>query len=301
MTEWSTKRRPNRFTICLLAVALLIGSIGGINFVSAEVTSGDRPVFIPINPCRLVDTRSGDLTVGPKNAPIGPGKTITVTAHGANGECTDTSVIPTDAVSLSLNVTAVGPTSNTFLTFWGDGRNPGTSNLNPRAGGAPTPNSVNTPLSSSGTFNIYNDRGNVNVVVDVNGYYATHNHDDRYVRLDQGPSGSTDFRASGTVVTDSAASMLVGTSAPDGVALGIVRNGVGDYTLSLTGLDEALTAVVMLTAFGDATDEEARVCSLGNVVPGATSYSADIDCFGPDAGVEDISARDASFQFLILG
>ncbi len=167
------------------AVAITLGAagLGGLNIANADVSEGDRPVFIPINPCRLVDTRPGDLTVGPRATPIGAEETITVTAHGTNGECTGTSTIPTDALSLSLNVTAVDPTSNTFLTFWGDGPNPGTSNLNPRAGGGPTPNAVNTPLSSAGTFNIFNERGNVNVIVDVNGYYANHNHDDKYAQL----------------------------------------------------------------------------------------------------------------------
>ena len=76
------------------------------------------------------------------------------------------------AVGLATNVTITGPTSNTFVTLWGDGPNPGTSNLNPRAGGSPTTNSVNTPLSATGTFNIFNNKGTTNVIVDVNGYYA---------------------------------------------------------------------------------------------------------------------------------
>ncbi len=163
------------------ALAVTFGAVGlgGLNVASAGLSDGDRPVFVPIDPCRLVDTRAS-IAVGPKVSPLGPGETYTVTAHGENGECTGASKIPTDAVSLALNVTAVAPTANTFLTLWGGGANPGTSNLNPRAGGAPTPNSVNTPLSDSGTFNIFNNSGNVNVIVDVNGYYADHDHDDRY-------------------------------------------------------------------------------------------------------------------------
>ncbi len=169
------------------AVAITLGAVGlgGLNIASADVSEGDRPVFISINPCRLLDTRPGDATVGPKSSPLGPGETYTVTAHGDNGECVGASTIPTDALSLSLNVTAVGATAPTFLTFWGAGANPGTSNLNPRPGAAPTPNSVNTPLSASGTFNIYNDAGSVGAIVDVNGYYAHHDHDDRYApRID---------------------------------------------------------------------------------------------------------------------
>ena len=124
------------------AVAITLGAVGlgGLNIASADVSEGDRPVFIPVNPCRLLDTRPGDATVGPKSSPLGPGEIYTVTAHGDNGECTGASTIPTDALSLSLNVTAVGATDPTFLTFWGAGTNPGTSNLNPRPGAPPTPN-----------------------------------------------------------------------------------------------------------------------------------------------------------------
>ncbi|MFK7919446.1 MAG: hypothetical protein AB8G14_15325 [Ilumatobacter sp.] len=176
-----TSLHRTRWAAVGAAVAVTLGGIavGGLNIANADISSGDRPVFVPINPCRLMDTRS-DQAVGPKSSPLGPGETVTVTAHGANGECADASAIPTDAVSLSLNVTATRTTANTFLTFWGDGDNPGTSNLNPRAGGAPTPNSVNTPLSETGTFNIFNNAGTTDVIVDVNGYYAHHDHDDRY-------------------------------------------------------------------------------------------------------------------------
>lgn len=43
---------------------------------------------------------------------------------------------------------------------------------------------MNTPLSPSGTFNAYNDAGEVDIIADVNGYYAHHDHDDRYSELD---------------------------------------------------------------------------------------------------------------------
>jgi hypothetical protein len=39
---------------------------------------------------------------------------------------------------------------------------------------------VTTALSALGQFNVFNLQGTVDVIVDVNGYYADHNHDDRY-------------------------------------------------------------------------------------------------------------------------
>lgn len=162
------------------AIAVSLGAGAGFGLVSATVDSGERPVYVPINPCRLMDTRSGDNNVGPRAAPLGPDETITVLAHGSNGECTGASAIPSDALGLVMNVTALRSTGRTFLTFWGEGANPGTANLNPDPGEPPTPNSVSTPLSSSGSFELFNAFATVEVVIDVNGYYVDHNHDDRY-------------------------------------------------------------------------------------------------------------------------
>lgn len=162
------------------AVAVTVGAVGlgGLDSASAEKSSGDRPVFVSINPCRLLDTRSGAENVGPRSTPMGEDETATFEAHGENGECTGASSIPSDALALSMNVTALKATGPTFLTFWGDGPNPGTANLNPTSGQPPVPNAVTTPLAMTGSFNIYNERNNVDVVIDLNGYYVHHTHEE---------------------------------------------------------------------------------------------------------------------------
>lgn len=157
------------------AVAITLGA-GGLASVDAAVSSDDGAVFVPITPCRLVDTR-GASTVGPRSRPLGAAETHVVDAHGAEGDCT----IPTDAVGLSLNVTAVDASAPTFLTVWPDGDDrPEASSLNPQPGQPPTPNAVTTELSGAGRFAMFNLQGVVDVIVDVNGYYADHDHDDRY-------------------------------------------------------------------------------------------------------------------------
>ena len=81
--------------------------------------------------------------------------------------------IPSDAVALQLNVTALGASALTFLTFWpSDETRPLAANLNPAPGQFPTPNAVTVALSAAGQFNVYNDVGAVNVVIDVGGYYT---------------------------------------------------------------------------------------------------------------------------------
>ncbi len=162
------------------AVAITLGA-GGVGLVSATVSSGVRTVFVPIEPCRIMDTRP-PFQVGPRGTPIGAQQTHTVSVWGDRGDCS----IPNDAAGLALNVTAVDATLPTFLTIWGDGTRPTASSLNPTPGQPPTPNAVTTDVTDSvGQFKIFNLQGSVHVLADVVGYYADHDHDDRYYSRDE--------------------------------------------------------------------------------------------------------------------
>jgi hypothetical protein len=126
----------------------------------------------------VLDTRPAPDNIGNRDTPIGASETHTVSTQGSIGECAG---IPAAATGVSLNVTAVDATAPTFLTIWPTGATrPTASNLNPTPGSPPTPNSVTTGLSAGGAFDIFNRFGTVNVIVDINGYYTDHNHDDRY-------------------------------------------------------------------------------------------------------------------------
>ena len=77
------------------------------SWVGATQSDGERPVLVPISPCRLADTR---VPIGP-NGTLGPDSTVTIVAHGTNGQCT----IPSDAVALSMNVTTLNATAQVSL------------------------------------------------------------------------------------------------------------------------------------------------------------------------------------------
>jgi len=163
------------------ALAVTVGS-GGLMSASATIDSGPRSVFVPITPCRVMDTRGAPDTVGPRTAPLGQFDTYSIAVLGTNGNCT----IAGDAVGLSLNVTAVNPTGNSYLTvFPSDVSRPTASNLNWVTGQAPVPNAVTTDVSGDGRISFFNNAGTVDVVVDILGYYVDHNHDDRYYTKDQ--------------------------------------------------------------------------------------------------------------------
>lgn len=180
------------------AVAVTLGA-GGLFTASAAISSGERTVFVPITPCRIMDTRPGDTNTGPRATPIGAEETHTIDVRGTNGKCT----IPADAVGVSLNVTALNGTSGSFLTvFPADAAaRPGASSLNWQAGQAPTPNGVVADLATDGRLSFYNFAGTVDVIADVVGYYADHDHDDRYYTKQQvdaglaGKANTTDVNA----------------------------------------------------------------------------------------------------------
>ena len=159
------------------ALCAVVAGGGGLMSASASVGSGEKAIFVPITPCRVMDTRIAPFTVGARSNPIGSGETHSISVRGSNGNCT----IPTDATGLAMNVTAVNGTDASYLTVFPSGvTQPVASNLNWSAGEAAVPNAVNASIGGDGKVSFFNNAGNVDVVADIVGYYVDHNHDDRY-------------------------------------------------------------------------------------------------------------------------
>jgi hypothetical protein len=155
------------------AVAITLGA-GGYGIASATISSGERAAFVPITPCRVMDTRPLPERVGTRDTPLGPADTYTIPVVGF---C----LVPLDATGVVMNVTAVGPTAASFLTVFPAGvPRPTASNLNYGPGQAAVPNAVTVDVPASGGISFYNQAGFVNVIADIVGYYIDHDHDDRY-------------------------------------------------------------------------------------------------------------------------
>jgi len=151
------------------AAAAFVGlTLGGIGIANAA-TSTPNNTLTTITPCRLIDTRDTS-PVGDRTDPIGPAETVTFTGIGNNGDCND---IATDATALDIQVTAVRPTSVSFFTLYPTGvERPTISQLN--FGDAPNvvSNTTTVTLSADGTFDLFNRAGEVELVVDVLGYFS---------------------------------------------------------------------------------------------------------------------------------
>jgi hypothetical protein len=152
-------RGPVRHLAGVVAVA---SALTGVMAITSNPQ--DNPVeasssgFTAMAPKRIVDTRKG---LGASR--LGAQTTRNISLAG---------VVPAEARAVAINVTATAPSAQTFLTVWPRGQSrPDASNLNV-ARGQTRPNAVMVGLGDSRSISVYNRHGNVDVIIDVMGYFT---------------------------------------------------------------------------------------------------------------------------------
>lgn len=212
----------------LLATTLTFAAIQPFR---AGAAPGDTDAtYEPINPCRLIDTRTGPSNVGARKAPIGPGETFPVQVTGTNGNCVD---IPVGAVGVAMNVTALNATaSSNMRIFPGDlAEVPVVANLNYSQVSPPTPNKVDSKLAPDGTIGIFNAFGSVDVIVDVVGVYTNDSLVEIQNRLLTLESQNTDLIERVTTLENSR-SFVVDSGPASQLTVGTTRSAVRAVTVT---------------------------------------------------------------------
>ncbi|MGA3211181.1 MAG: Ig-like domain repeat protein [Terriglobales bacterium] len=121
--------------------------------------------YVPVTPCRVVDTRTADGPFGGPALAAGVSRSFTI----PSGPCAG---IPATATAYSLNVTVVPPAPLGYLTIWpaGEGQ-PTVSTLNSLDGRIKA-NAAIVPSGTGGAVTVYANN-NTNVVLDINGYFQS--------------------------------------------------------------------------------------------------------------------------------
>ena len=149
-----------RRIVLAIAAAAAAGSLAvGVGRAASPPTQSG---YIPIQPCRAIDTRPGEFHTG---------NLSTLTSASTNTAHLTSCGVPSNASAVFVNATALNASQATFVTLWGIGARPGTSTLNPTPGTPPSPNGVIVPVSA-GAIRVYNYAGTVDLILDVAGYYA---------------------------------------------------------------------------------------------------------------------------------
>jgi hypothetical protein len=145
-----------------LALLLTLLTTLGLTLTAAAQSGPFQ--YYPLSPCRLVDTRNGVSTNG---GPIfNTNTTRNFTVRGLCG-------VPTSAKAVSLNVTVTGATAPSWLAVWPSGQTrPNVSMINFESSDPALANGIIVGLSTAAQdLSVYNNFGNVHVIVDVTGYF----------------------------------------------------------------------------------------------------------------------------------
>ncbi len=129
------------------------------SFTTASSSRGNPGglAFVPVTPCRLVDTRAN-------GAPLAAGSTrsFTILQSGCS--------IPGTAQAYSLNVTVVPQGPLPYLTLWPAGQTqPVVSTLNALTGNV-TANAAIVPAGADGAVSVF-AAGATDVILDIDGYF----------------------------------------------------------------------------------------------------------------------------------
>jgi N-acetylneuraminic acid mutarotase len=215
--------------------------------------------FIPLPPCRLVDTRGNDAPLTGGFLPPASVRSYTLT-----GVCN----VPANAQAISLNAEVVKPTGPGFLTLWMQGAPfPSVSTVN-YLGNDIVVNAAVVPLSATGAISMALGVSGGDVILDTNGYYASMpsvtslNALTGDVTLAAGPNVSVTPTGSNTLTIAAAAGGPPSGAAGGGLSgsypnPGIAASAVGSTQLAngaaVRSINGAAQDMVTLQGSGDVT------------------------------------------------
>ncbi len=235
-----------------------------------------------LQPTRLLDTRLTHQTLGPAGM-------LNLTVTG--GE------VPANATAVALNVTATDTTAPSYLTVYPTGSAiPTVSNLN-WSTGQTVANLVIVPVGAGGQVTLYNSQGNADVVVDLEGYFATETPGSTiggYVPLT--PARITDTRAGSGEPnaghTLSAGSVLNVVAAGAG---GVPAGGVMAVVLNVTATDTSQASYLTIYPQGSTRPTASNL----NWVAGATRANRVVVPVNPATGEVSIYNANGSADVVV--
>ncbi len=266
--------RPHGVRRQVMTVAATLLAVIGAGAIAGGAVAGGAPrpeasltdltaeppgAFVAVSPLRVLDTRpapQGPIGVG-ASGPITQNSSIDLKLSGEG------QAIPARATSAFLNITIdQDATLASFLTVWPTGEPRPLTSANNALPGLVASNTMLAKLGDGGSISIFNQQGDVNVVIDLLGYVVpletptvptvppTVPTTDPHAGLisGAGPPSSTDG-SDGDFYLDTSSQVLSGPKTggawpPAGVALGGVQGAASAYNTGVVNLPVPTTAPV---------------------------------------------------------
>ena len=119
--------------------------------------------FVPVTPCRVMDTRGATGTFGGPSIAAGATRSVPIPSSSCG--------IPSSAQAYSLNITVVPPGPLTYLSIWPTGQaQPVVSTVN-SLDGRIVANAAIVPAGTNGAISLFVSN-TTDVIIDINGYFA---------------------------------------------------------------------------------------------------------------------------------
>ncbi len=136
-------------------------SVAEVFVTGVQTTQG---LYYPVTPARALDTRSG---IGAPKGAVHGGHSVRLQLAGTHG------LPPSGIAAVVLNLTVTHTTTSGHLIAYPDGTSrPGTSCLNYPPGWTGA-NLLTVPVSDAGAIDLYVSAGTVDLIGDVEGWYAS--------------------------------------------------------------------------------------------------------------------------------
>jgi hypothetical protein len=198
-------QRPKVKQVAAVVAAGITLFVGSAAITRAAGGSGST--LVPVVPVRVLDTRE-------------PGADFDVLSAGEVGRLNLAGDVPATAVAVDLNITVTGGTAASFLTVWPTGDSlPNSSVLNWDGPGRTDANSVAVKLGLGQQLDVITGAGDVQVIVDLMGYYIEESAGTVGPQGPQGPKG--DPGQNGTNGRDGILGQTVVTGAVTAFASGV--------------------------------------------------------------------------------
>lgn len=144
-----------------IGLGLLLGALLPLDAVGADNPASVPSVIVPLDPQRILDTRSA---VGiSTTTPLVADQTITLQVAGAGG-------VPVGATGVVLNVTVNGAAGAGYVTAYPSGGSRPTASVINYTDGEDVANMITATLNGTGAIDLYNAQSSAHLIADVAGY-----------------------------------------------------------------------------------------------------------------------------------
>ncbi|MCU1496990.1 MAG: hypothetical protein JWM47_943 [Acidimicrobiales bacterium] len=249
-------------------VAVAVAVMSGLFVVVAGASAAgaaaeDGAGYVPLVPCRVVDTRGGGGAFGP-----GAVRSFRVTGSGpefgSQGSNAAGCGVPVGAVAVEASITAVAPTATGFTRAWPHGGPVPTATFLNFTKGQGITNTGSVSLATTGTehLSLFNSGGTTHYVIDVQGYFTGDPSGADYVPV--APCRVVDTRVGGGAMAGGGERSFTVTGTGDEIATQGGKSGGCGIPAGAVAVEASITAVAP-TATGFA-----RAWPHGGSVPTAT-------------------------------